>query len=157
MEHTKKFVLVDPRFVRPSMRDKVLSELDSNISQILNSDESDEIKAKNYISTLSRFRNYSTPQTEKTKEPTPSVPTSIPGSTPSPIRKEKLKRPLKGVKRQKIEPLDLVVDPLADPSLWRRTRQTRTKKRFGTQWIEYNGSTKKKTSPTARNKSWLVL
>src|SRR2546425_5724020 len=46
MEHTKKFVLVDPRFVRPTMRDKVLSGLDTEISNILNSDVSDEIKAR---------------------------------------------------------------------------------------------------------------
>src|SRR5437867_11859182 len=61
MEHTKKFVLVDPRFARPSMRDKVLSGLDTEISDILNSDVSDEIKARSYISALARFRNYSTP------------------------------------------------------------------------------------------------
>jgi len=46
MEHTKKFVLMDPRFVRPSMRDKVLSRLDQDISNILDSDASDEAKAK---------------------------------------------------------------------------------------------------------------
>src|SRR6267154_3488752 len=72
MEHTKKFVLVDPRFVRPTMRDKVLSELDSGISNILNSDDSDEIKAKNYISTLARFRNLSAPA--KLEETTPVPP-----------------------------------------------------------------------------------
>ena len=60
MEHTKKFVLVDPRFARPSMRDKALSGLDSDISSILESDEPDEIKARNYAATLSRFKNYST-------------------------------------------------------------------------------------------------
>jgi len=46
MEHTKKFVLVDPRFVRPSMRDKVLSRLDTDISAILNNDESDVSQGK---------------------------------------------------------------------------------------------------------------
>src|SRR6267154_891646 len=75
MEHTKKFVLVDPRFVRPTMRDKVLSELDSGISNILNSDDSDEIKAKNYISALARFRNLSAPaKPEKTTPVPPSPP-----------------------------------------------------------------------------------
>ena len=53
MEHTKKFVLVDPRFVRPSMRDKVLSALDIDISNILNSNDSDEFKAKSYMSAAS--------------------------------------------------------------------------------------------------------
>ena len=44
MEHTKKFILVDPRFARPSMKDKALSGLDTDISSILESDEPDEIK-----------------------------------------------------------------------------------------------------------------
>ena len=59
MEHTKKFVLVDPRFVRPTMREKALSELDTDISNILNDDTSDEIKAKKYVATLARYRNLS--------------------------------------------------------------------------------------------------
>src|SRR5207247_1717174 len=82
MEHTKKFVLVDPRFVRPSMRDKVLSGLDTEISNILNSDVSDEIKARSYVSALARFRNYSvTPKREEPKAPPPPTP----ASTPAPV------------------------------------------------------------------------
>jgi len=65
MDHTKKFVLVDPRFARPSMRDKVLSGLDTEISDILNSDVPDEMKARSYISALARFRNYSAPPVEQ--------------------------------------------------------------------------------------------
>src|SRR6266516_3941460 len=61
MEHMKKFVLVDPQFVRPSMRDKALSGLDSDISNILNDDVSDETKVNRYISALSRFKNISAP------------------------------------------------------------------------------------------------
>src|SRR5271163_967510 len=67
MEHTKKFVLTDPRFVRPSMRDKTLSGLDADISNILDSDASDEIKAKNYAATLSRFKHIYNPPQEKSK------------------------------------------------------------------------------------------
>src|SRR2546425_13356560 len=81
MEHTKKFVLVDPRFVRPTMRDKVLSGLDTEISNILNSDVSDEIKARSYVSALARFRNYSvTPKREEPKAPPPT-----PAPTPAPL------------------------------------------------------------------------
>jgi len=65
MEHAKKFVLVDPRFVRPSMRDKTLSGLDADISNILESDASDEMKAKNYAATLSRFKHIYNPPREK--------------------------------------------------------------------------------------------
>lgn len=151
MEHTKKFVLVDPRFVRPSMRDKVLSDLDSNISSILNSDDSDEIKAKNYISALGRFRNYSAPVPEKREtNATPSVPATV--TTRSLTPSASIKSPQKRVKRTKVEPLATSPLPDRDPTLWRRTRRTRTKKRFGTQWIEYNGSTKKKPI----NSNWLV-
>ena len=65
MEHTKKYILVDPRFARPTIKDKALSALDSEIGEILNSEVSDELKAKQYSATLSRFRNYSQDQTQK--------------------------------------------------------------------------------------------
>jgi len=45
-------------------------------------------------------------------------------------------------KRVKVETLDVV--PSLDEPLWRRTQRTHTKKKFGSQWIEYNGRTKKK-------------
>src|SRR3989442_1448393 len=150
MEHTKKFVLVHPRFVRPSMRDKVLSGLDTEISDILNSDVSDEIKARSYISALARFRNYSSPS-KPIEAPVaaaapaaaaaaaavaPAVP-AVPFKAPTP-----LKRPHK---RVKVETLDVV--PSFDEPLWRRTQRTHTKKKFGSQWIEYNGRTKKKARP----------
>jgi len=67
MEHTKKFVLMDPRFVRPSMRDKVLSRLDQDISNILDGDASDEAKAKSYAATLHHFKNIYNPQTPRSE------------------------------------------------------------------------------------------
>jgi len=154
MEHTKKFVLVDPRFVRPSMRDKVLSGLDTDISNILNSDDSDEIKAKSYIAALARFRNYSfPPKPEEVKTlpapivPTaPAVPTTAPTTAPTvPFKTvSPLKRPRK---RVKVESLDVASS--LDPSLWRRTQRLRTKKKFGPQWIDFsNKSQKKKKSRT---------
>ena len=148
MEHTKKFVLVDPRFVRPSMRDKVLSGLDTEISNILNSDVSDEIKARSYVSALARFRNYSvTPKREEPKAPPPTpVPTPAPVPIPSvpavPFKTTtSSKRPHK---RARVESEDIA--PLLDPSLWRRTQRQQTKKKFGSQWIEYNESAKKRKS-----------
>src|SRR5271163_4687756 len=67
MEHTKKLVLADSRFVRSSMRDKALSGLDADISNILESDATDEMKAKNYAATLSRFKHIFNPPLEKPK------------------------------------------------------------------------------------------
>ena len=65
MEHTKKFILVDPRFARPSMKDKALSGLDTDISSILESDEPDEIKMQKYAASLKRFKSYSAPRSIK--------------------------------------------------------------------------------------------
>ena len=56
MQHAKKMMLVDPRFVRPTMRDKSLSALDTEIASTLESDEPDDEKAKRYISTLKKFK-----------------------------------------------------------------------------------------------------
>src|SRR5438876_9739159 len=84
MEHTKKFVLVDPRFARPSMRDKVLSGLDTEISDILNSDVPDEMKARSYISALARFRNYSAPSVEQAPAAA-AAPTTAPAAAPAAV------------------------------------------------------------------------
>src|SRR5207244_3124613 len=65
MEHAKKYILVDPKFDKPSMQQKKLSGLDSEIESILSSDAADDVKAKNYVTTLRRYRNYSS---------TPAVP-----------------------------------------------------------------------------------
>lgn len=137
MEHTKKFVLVDPRFVRPSMQDKVLSGLDNDISNILNSDEPDEVKARNYITTLARFKNISAPaKPEKVVPPptvaaVPKVPTVAFKATSPP------KRPHKRVK---------VEDAITDPTLWRRTQRTPSKKKFGSQWVTNSEAKKRKRS-----------
>ena len=148
MEHTKKFVLVDPRFVRPSMRDKVLSALDTDISNILNSDEPDEVKARNYIATLSRFKSISAPpKPEKpllpAASPIPPVP-QLP-SVPSVAFKatSSRKRPHKRVKVESVL--------TEDPTLWRRTQRTPTKKKFGPQWISYNDSSPKKKKKSLNN------
>lgn len=133
MEHTKKFVLMDPRFVRPSMTDKVLSSLDSNISDILNSDVSDEVKAKNYVSALARFKNISAPPKPEEKPiALPAIPPPPPPSAPVSIKK---------TPRKRTKPVEKLLQ--ADSPLWERTRRARTKKIFGSQWLEYKDSPKK--------------
>src|SRR6267154_1533788 len=146
MEHTKKFVLVDPRFVRPSMREKALSELDTDISNILNSDVSDELKARSYVSALARFKNYSAPP--KSEEPKALPPPPPPPAAPAVPFKvvNPLKRPRK---RVKLESLDIA--PSLDQPLWRRTQRSSTKKKFGPQWIEYNIQSKKKKKKSRSN------
>jgi len=148
MDHTKKFVLVDPRFVRPSMRDKALSGLDTDISTILKSDESDEIKVRNYISALSRYKHFSTPPkpTPSPPQPTPPPPAipAVPATVP-PVIQFKVTSPSKrSGKRVKIEPLE--IDPSLNQQLWRRTQRKQTKKKFGPQWIEYSDTVSNKKS-----------
>src|SRR3989442_1639770 len=142
MEHTKKFVLVDPRFARPSMRDKVLSGLDTEISDILNSDAPDEIKARSYVTALARFKNYSAPP--KTEQAPPTAPAAVTVATPAVLAApfKALTPPKRPHKRVNVETLDIV--PSLDEPLWRRTQRAHSKKKFGSQWIEYNGRTKKK-------------
>jgi hypothetical protein len=139
MEHTKKFVLVDPRFVRPSMRDKALSGLDSDISNILNSDDSDEIKAKNYVSALSRFKAYSSPpKPEKREAVRPPPP-------PPPVPFKALSPPKRAHKRFKADVSGTV--PSFDPPPEKRTLRKQTKKKIGSQWVEYSGSPTKRSTP----------
>src|SRR6267154_708417 len=140
MEHTKKFVLVDPRFVRPSMRDKALSGLDT--SNILNEDVSDELKAKSYVSALARFRNISAPPKPVKTAPTPQLPSTVAFKATIPP-----KRPHKSVKVESV--------PTADPTLWRRTHRTPSKKKFGSQWLSFTESPSKKKKKSVARKTWV--
>jgi len=135
MEHTKKFVLVDPRFVRPSMRDKVLSRLDTDISSILNNDETDEVKVKSYIAALTRYKNLTAPpKPEKVAPPAvnPEPPLAVPTTvkTKRPSVSFKTKSPPK--RRHKPTRVD------TDPTLWRRTLRTPMKKKFSPQWLTFD-------------------
>lgn len=56
MEHAKKFMLVDPQFHRPTIKEKTLSKLDTAIEDILRSDLTEDEKAKRYTAALNRFR-----------------------------------------------------------------------------------------------------
>ncbi len=57
MEHTKKFMLVDPQFHRPTtIKEKTLSKLDNAIEEVLQSDLADDEKAKRYTIALNKFR-----------------------------------------------------------------------------------------------------
>ena len=131
---------MDPRFVRPSMRDKALSGLDSEISSILDSGDSDEIKARNYTAALARFKNYSKPPTVK-RDTLPAIPPPPPPTLPRP-NPPPPKPTRKRVKRAKIEPLESspVATPVSwdrfvhpdsthDETLWKRTLRTRTAKK----------------------------
>lgn len=150
MEHTKKFVLVDPRFVKPSMRDKAMSGIDSIISNILESEESDDVKVKNYISALMRYRNYSVPPKPVVNSTnTPTVPTAAAAAIPatSNVSSAKASRPLKrSHKRVKVDVS--TATPSLDQSLWRRTQRVHKKKKFGSPWIEYESALKKKNKPS---------
>jgi len=146
MEHTKKFVLVDPRFVKPSMQDKVLSRLDTDISTILNSDETDEVKVKSYVAALTRYKNLTAPpKPEKIVSAAaipmppaqPTVSTAVKAKSPSVSFKTKNLPKLRH-KRGRIE---------TDPTLWRRSQRTPIKKKFSPRWLTYDEESlpKKKT------------
>jgi hypothetical protein len=66
MEHARKLVLVDPMQVRPTIKDVYLSNLDKDISTILNSKTSDEEKVKLYMESLRKYRKI-----DKDMRPTP--------------------------------------------------------------------------------------
>ena len=97
----------------PTMLEKALSGLDLDISNILNSEDSDEIKVKNYASALGRFRNYSNP-------PKPPATASTAASTavsshaiamiPRAAVRTKKKKARKVTKHPKTEPLNINLD-----------------------------------------------
>src|SRR5688572_4612544 len=137
------------------MRDKVLSGLEMDISNILNSEDSDEIKAKSYISALAPFKNYSTPSKPIEEKAWPSPPAAVAAPTtsfPTPSASTvKAIIPLKCSRKfVKVESSSIV--PSLDPFSWRRTQRSQTKKKFGSQWIEYNEQLKKKKKPRT---SWI--
>lgn len=66
MQHTRKLVLTEPQFVKPTIRDSALSKLDTDIRDILYSEEDDYSKAKRYASVLRRYRAFD-------EEPVPRV------------------------------------------------------------------------------------
>ena len=130
---------MDPRFVRSSMREKALSGLDSVMADILNSDDSDDIKAKSYVSALSRFRDYSNPPTKAVKQETP--PTVQPPPPANPPVKTKRTRRAKALSKdasQNIVSWDQQPDSTRDLSLWGR----QTPKKL--EWNSQSVSAKKK-------------
>ena len=145
MEHTKKFVLVDPRFVRPTMRDKALSELDSDISNILNGEDSDEAKAKSYISALARFRNLSAPP-KAVKPVPPPPPPPPPQPAAAAVGYKAVRAPQRPHKRSKVETV-----PSDDPTLWQSRLRTPAKRKLEDQWNKE--SPKKKKKP---RKKWIT-
>ena len=71
MDHTKKYVLVDPQMYRPSLPEKSISGLDLEIRAILENDLPDDQKAKMYSSILKKYRTYD--NSTKPPEPKPTL------------------------------------------------------------------------------------
>jgi len=84
----KKMLLVDPASLpsgiissilpsslRPSVTDKILGRLDQSISDVLNSDLPDDVKAKRYLASLRESRYLETP---KPADPMESILKSVP-------------------------------------------------------------------------------
>ena len=139
------------------MRDKVLSALDTDISGILNDDVSDEIKAKNYLTVLTRFRNLSAPPKKAVPPPPPpaadpaAAPPAAAAPQPQPQPQDAVASykavgtPKRPHKRRKVE---------IDPTLWKRTLRTPSKKKFSPQWLTFNETPKKKKNKKPL-KSWI--
>src|SRR6266516_2440057 len=159
MEHTKKMVLVDPRFARPTMTDKLLSGLDNDISSILNSDASDEAKARSYTVALSRFKTFSSPPRGPPRGPPPPPPPPPQGLQPqaavaavstlmskaAPVTYKTSKPPKRLHKRTK--PKLPAVD---DPSFWQRELRTPSKRNLGTQWTLLGDTPTKRKKQTGK-------
>ena len=92
-------MLVDPRFARPTIREKTLSGLDSEIDHILNSDVSDDVKVHNYATVLRRHKSYSFPPEAKPK-PIEKLETELLQSLPA-TKKYKAKQLMKRLNQQK--------------------------------------------------------
>jgi hypothetical protein len=58
MEHTKKLMLVEPRFYRPTIGEKTLSGLDDEIRQTLDANMPDDQKIKLYRMSLKKYMSY---------------------------------------------------------------------------------------------------
>jgi hypothetical protein len=72
MDNAKKLLLVDPAraMYRPTITDKKLSQLDTDIDNILSSSIPDDEKVKRYLMVLKQHRKFITPVTAK---PDPDV------------------------------------------------------------------------------------
>ena len=90
-------ILIDPKFARPSMRDKSLSALDTEISSILENDAPDDEKAKLYLMALKRAKFYGQDPTPATK-PVDKLESTVLDSLP-PIQRYKAKRTMDLLKR----------------------------------------------------------
>ena len=88
------------------MRDKALSGLDTAISNILNNDASDELKAKSYMSALVRYKNLSAPPKPEKVVPIPQL-----SAAPS-VAFKAMSPPKRPHKRVKVETV-----PNMDPTL----------------------------------------
>ena len=150
MDHAKKLVLVDPRMTRPSMKDKTLSNLDTIISETLNSEMSDDEKAKRYAMALRSFKYYDAPPAPAKDEKESEILSSI-----DPSVQYKAKRLLDQLKRnpdvdwsgkgeliykQSLIPNSNVVDLLSDVLKKKSTE-------LPTGWKQFAASLKETNAP----------
>jgi hypothetical protein len=101
MEHAKKYIIMDPRFARPTMLDKALSALDGDIENFLNKDAPDDVKAKRYLATVNRYRSYSEPPPPTPLPVLDQLEPEVLQSVPKNV-KYKAKQLLKRLKKQKM-------------------------------------------------------
>jgi hypothetical protein len=99
MENAKKLLLVDPsratQLYRPTIKDRKLSQLDENITNILDSHEPEDQKVKRYLTALKQFRYYESPPPVKSE-----VDEKILDAVAPPQVRTKAKRLLKRIKPQ---------------------------------------------------------
>lgn len=108
MEHARKLVLVEPKLFRPSVHDKAMSSLDSDITQTLNSSETDDVKISNYLSAIRRYKSYDT-ASNIIKPPQPDSEDALRDAMEriSPDKRHKAKRLLDHLKADP----DMQIDP----------------------------------------------
>ena len=157
MEHAKKLMLIEPKLLKQSMRDRTLSRLDEEIHQTLDSDLSDNEKAVKYIAALKKYKYYESPPEkaiQKEKEEKESVESDVLESVPS-TNKYKAKQLLDRLKedpdvrinregefiyRQRKIPKSRVVDLINDVILKKSTESPPG-------WEEFSDSLKAVNAP----------
>src|SRR5206468_2234814 len=126
----------------------------SDISNILNSDVSDDLKAKSYAATLSRFKSYSIPSPPQLQPPPPHVLSSSPHA-PRPSR-SLIKSDKRAVDKARSgdsdTSLDIHFDNSYDSTLWNHSPRDRSTQKSGTKWVTPAEKKKKKAKT---RKTWV--
>ena len=67
-ESARKLMLTEARYARPTMEQKALNSLDTEMKKILYSDKDDNTKTLLYLNTLKRYRSYIEPKKQQEDE-----------------------------------------------------------------------------------------